>query len=160
VRVDAPEAWNIQASAAFQDIDNLRCDLLNPPANAPAPAGGRKCGDPDTPPASELTKVTYALKTLLVAGQCFQNAAGAPPGSPLLRQHGAPPNGLQLTLSPTAAAKNTTATAGAAGAAAGEAGTGTGPRRAVSDTLVMQNLGYYQLQAQPGLWTLRLAPGT
>ena len=24
----------------------------------------------------------------------------------------------------------------------------------------MQNLGYYQLQAQPGLWTLRLAPGT
>jgi len=76
----------------------------------------------------------------------------------LLRQHGAPPNGLQLTLSPTAAAKNHTTTAGAAGAAGG--GAGTGLRRAVSDTLVMQNLGYYQLQAQPGLWTLRLAPGT
>ena len=74
----------------------------------------------------------------------------------MLRQHGAPPNGLQLTLSPTAAAKNHTTT----GSGAGAAGGGAGLRRAVSDTLVMQNLGYYQLQAQPGLWTLRLAPGT
>jgi hypothetical protein len=28
-----------------------------------------------------------------------------------------------------------------------------------SDTLVMQNLGYFQLQANPGLWRLNLASG-
>ena len=27
------------------------------------------------------------------------------------------------------------------------------------DTLVMQNLGYYQLHAQPGAWRVRLAQG-
>ncbi len=29
----------------------------------------------------------------------------------------------------------------------------------VTDTLVMSNLGYFQLKASPGLWHLRLAPG-
>lgn len=29
----------------------------------------------------------------------------------------------------------------------------------VTDTLVMSNLGYFQLKADPGLWELRLAPG-
>lgn len=28
-----------------------------------------------------------------------------------------------------------------------------------ADTLVMQNLGYFQLQANPGVWQLQLAPG-
>jgi len=27
------------------------------------------------------------------------------------------------------------------------------------DTLVMSNLGYFQLKAQPGAWNLSLAPG-
>jgi hypothetical protein len=27
------------------------------------------------------------------------------------------------------------------------------------DTLVMQNLGYFQLKASPGLWQLSIAPG-
>lgn len=48
------------------------------------------------------------------------------------------PRGVQLELA-------------AAGAAA------TAPP--LVDTLVMSNLGYFQLKAAPGLWTLRLAPG-
>jgi len=45
-----------------------------------------------------------------------------------------PPNGLQLLL-----------------------GTETDPH--VTDTLVMSNLGYFQLKAGPGVWSLQLAPG-
>jgi UDP-glucose:glycoprotein glucosyltransferase len=45
---------------------------------------------------------------------------------------GVPPNGLQIVLSSTTSQ---------------------------TDTLVMQNLGYFQLQANPGLWTLSLAEG-
>ena len=45
-----------------------------------------------------------------------------------------PPNGLQLLL-----------------------GTETAPH--VTDTLVMSNLGYFQLKAAPGSWQLQLAPG-
>ena len=75
--------------------------------------------------------MTYALKTVLVAGQCFQNAGAG-------RGHlSAPPNGLQLALYATHGA-------GQEGVGPGQ-GQGLG-RRAVSDTLVMQNLGYYQLQ--------------
>ena len=58
-----------QASAAYQDIDNLRCQQTSPDSTAII-----RCGDPHTEAAAELTRVTYALKTLLVAGQCFQNA--------------------------------------------------------------------------------------
>lgn len=36
---------------------------------------------------------------------------------------------------------------------------GRGSQEHVVDTLVMSNLGYFQLKAGPGLWQLRLAPG-
>lgn len=45
-----------------------------------------------------------------------------------------PPQGLQLTLSSTSGLT-------------------------VSDTIVMQNMGYFQLKALPGLWQLTMAPG-
>lgn len=45
---------------------------------------------------------------------------------------GVPPNGLQIVLSSSTSH---------------------------TDTLVMQNLGYFQLQANPGLWKLSLAEG-
>ena len=45
-----------------------------------------------------------------------------------------PPNGLQLLL-------------------------GTETEAHVTDTLVMSNLGYFQLKAAPGVWQLQLAPG-
>ena len=36
---------------------------------------------------------------------------------------------------------------------------GRGRQQHLRDTLVMSNLGYFQLQASPGAWTLHLAPG-
>jgi hypothetical protein len=102
VRPDVPESWNTQALFATQDIDNLRCDNV-------------ACGDDD----SKLTLVTYKLKNILIAGQCFGGVG----------RRAAPPQGLQLVLSSNA----------------------TG-RVVHTDSLVMQNYGYFQLQANPGLW--------
>lgn len=53
------------------------------------------------------------------------------------RYHPVPPNGLQLTLTREV----------------------NGTVVDQKDTLVMQNLGYFQLQANPGLWKLNLAAG-
>lgn len=114
VRMDIPEPWNVQSSVAQQDIDNLRCTAT-------------QCGDHSS--TKELTSITYALKNLLVAGQCFESA---PNGQP---RYNMPPNGLQLTLA--------------------EAGVD----HICADTLVMQNLGYFQLQANPGLFVLSTAAG-
>eukprot|EP00602_Paraphysomonas_sp_CaronLab_P013244 CAMPEP_0185040580 /NCGR_PEP_ID=MMETSP1103-20130426/38799_1 /TAXON_ID=36769 /ORGANISM="Paraphysomonas bandaiensis, Strain Caron Lab Isolate" /LENGTH=1608 /DNA_ID=CAMNT_0027579943 /DNA_START=104 /DNA_END=4931 /DNA_ORIENTATION=- len=111
VRIDSPEAWNVQSYRAVQDIDNLKCD-------------SRMCGDIT---GSENTAVSYKIKNLLIAGQCFENINTNP----------TPPNGLQLVL-------NTR----------GENGV-----TKFSDTLVMQNLGYFQLHANPGLFALNLADG-
>lgn len=112
-RPDAPEPWNIQTQACEEDTDNLRC--------------AEGC-------AGEVT-VTYSLKTVLVAGQCFQVQ-----GTSGQAQQPAPPKGLQLTVTPHA-----------------EVGSGPGDAPAFADTLVMQNLGYFQLQANPGLWRLDVA---
>lgn len=76
------------------------------------------------------------LKNLLVAGQCFQSDDKE--GTKI----GLPPNGLQLTLSPANTHSDRTLL-----------------RKEQSDTLVMQNLGYFQLQANPGLFVLNLAEG-
>ena len=129
VRIDAPEPWNIQASSAFQDIDNLRCSST-------------RCGD-DPSDTHERTDITYTLKNILVAGQCFQMPTrdGNGPAQPT------PPNGLQLTLSLAQRYNDNADNATRA------------LRYRQSDTLVMQNLGYYQLQASPGLWVLNLARG-
>ncbi len=59
VRLDAPEPWNVQTSVAQQDIDNLRCT-------------SSACGDGGAGGA-DSTVVTYALKNVLVAGQCFES---------------------------------------------------------------------------------------
>jgi len=127
VRIDAPEPWNIQASSASQDIDNLRCE-------------GELCGDVGSA-SKDTTAISYALKNILVAGQCFElRDMGMPP----------PPNGLQLILSHTQ--PNTS----------GPSTSSSSPSSVAypsADTLVMQNLGYFQLQANPGLWSLSLAAG-
>ena len=100
-----PEAWNTQAAAADVDLDNLRL------ADVPVEVGA--------------VAVEYALRDILVAGQCVDvTGSGA-----------TTPNGLQLQLT--------------------RAGAG-----AQSDTLVMQNLGYWQLKAaSPGVFGVSLAPG-
>lgn len=96
--VFSPETWLVFSSKALYDLDNVRLSEVK----------------------SETMSVTYSLKHLLAAGQCFEADA-------------APPAGLQLDLA--APGKNA---------------------QVVADTLVMQNLGYFQLKANPGIWKLSL----
>ncbi|CAM9733036.1 unnamed protein product, partial [Phaeothamnion confervicola] len=118
LRLETPEAWNVQSMAAVQDADNLRCE-----------AGAGSTADCGDVPGSDVSRLQYTLKDLLVSGQCFETRRGG--GLAL-------PQGLQLILRPADIS-------------------GTAVRG--SDTVVMQNLGYFQLKANPGVWALRLAPG-
>jgi hypothetical protein len=144
VRMDVPEAWNVQARLSPQDIDNLVCD-------------GRSCGDK---PGSDNSFVSYSLKNLLVAGQCYDFST----------DEVSPPNGLQLTLDavrrdnpylfPDTASKTSSSSSSTSSSTSSSSSTTTSSSRQIhSDTLVMQNLGYYQLQADAGLYLLRLAQG-
>lgn len=132
VRMDVPEAWNVQATISSQDIDNLVC-------------GSRSCGDS---PLSELSSVTYTLKNLLVTGQCYEQGSS-------LRDL-SPPNGLQLTLDAVKMSNLHLFPVDSKSGSSVQMGTDS---RIHSDTLVMQNLGYFQLQADAGLYFLQLANG-
>jgi UDP-glucose:glycoprotein glucosyltransferase len=96
------------------------------------------CGDAGR---GELTVISYVLKNILFTGTCAQTLYGGQP-------HHIPPNGLQLTFARLTASSHNEERS-LRGTSLAES----------SDTLVMQNLGYYQLQANPGLWSLNLAPG-
>jgi UDP-glucose:glycoprotein glucosyltransferase len=140
-RVDVPEPWNVQTSRAEQDIDNLRCS---------SSASSQKCGDSNK---KDLTSIGYYIKSLLVAGQCFQTERGGEEGGGAGGggggAYGAPPNGLQLTLSPLEYSSDR---------GSDNNNNNNNNNRIISDTLVMQNLGYYQLQVPlPGLFLLGLA---
>ena len=97
-----------------------------------------QCGDPVPPEVlarlpmadREVTRAELVLKNLLVYGQCFDG------------QLKEPVNGLQLTL--------------ADALSGGSSSSGSGH---LSDTLVMQNYGFFQLRADPGVWSVRLAEG-
>lgn len=84
---------------------------------------------------AETVPIEFTVKDVLAAGQCFDVTGGAMSF----------PNGLQLTLGQRTAAAASAASASSSGI--------------ISDTLVMQNLGYWQLKAQPGVFSLALAPG-
>jgi hypothetical protein len=87
------------------------------------------CGDA---PGAPVTRVSYSLEGLLLSGHCYDITSGM--------QGAFPPQSLQLQLAPAL-------------------GTDASPFAVYSDTVVMANLGYFQLQAHPGAWRLLLAPG-
>ncbi|GKZ01044.1 hypothetical protein MPSEU_001055800 [Mayamaea pseudoterrestris] len=149
LQIDVAEPWNVQQSFAVQDSDNLRCDVYS--GCSDETYTGK---DSMTIPLYEqklITKVEYDLKSLLIFGQCFETS-------------GSPPSGLQLTLSRQLSNRYATSSASK------EVGLdGTiidhrnlyGPSHHVhSDTIVMLNAGYWQMQAGPGLWDLAMASGT
>lgn len=108
MKMETPEAWNVQVQRASDDLDNLRVD-------------------PDSPTDVRATKsAVFHLESLLVYGQCYDTTSNM----------FSPPNGLQLVLDRA-----------------------LGPLTFHRDTLVMKNLGYFQLQATPGVWSLHLARG-
>jgi len=125
LQVDVPEPWNVQQTAAIQDTDNLRCDILSGCSDEAQKLGAEEISVP-VHEQRHLTKVEYGLKDLLIFGQCYESK-------------GTPPNGLQLTLSRDASARQEEDSA------------------IYSDTLVMKTVGYWQLRANPGIWTLRIA---
>jgi UDP-glucose:glycoprotein glucosyltransferase len=83
----------------------------------------------ELPPGVKQVEASFELESLLVTGMCIDAAALGARGG-----EGVHPRGVQLQL-----------------------GTAAAPH--VVDTLVMSNLGYFQLKAAPGVWSLRLAPG-
>lgn len=72
---------------------------------------------------------------------------------------GQPPNGLQLTLRPSYSYQRylQSSEAAADSATGNQSASLSATFADQSDTLVMQNLGYFQLQANPGLYVLNLA---
>lgn len=150
VRMDVPEPWDIQQIVSVQDTDNLRCDL--------------KSGCSDTAAIEKIdsnqemylqrhvTNVEYGLKHLLFFGRCYETTQN-------------PPNGLQLTLAKHSFAasdgKKTKLSIEAQVEGDGSVrideeafeDTATGY---YSDTLVMKNIGYWQLRANPGVWDLNI----
>ncbi|CAI5701879.1 unnamed protein product [Peronospora effusa] len=108
MKIDTPEAWNVQSLHAGDDLDNLRVD-------------------PESlTEVKSTTRAVFRLESLLVYGQCRDATL----------QMYSPPNGLQLALERQ-----------------------VGAQLLHRDTLVMKNLGYFQLQATPGVWSLHLARG-
>ncbi|WIA20770.1 hypothetical protein OEZ85_005134 [Tetradesmus obliquus] len=77
----------------------------------------------------QVAYAEYELEAIMLSGSCSEVGSDASRKARL-----PPPRGLQLHL-----------------------GTPSQPHQV--DTLVMQNLGYFQLKASPGLWTLSIAPG-
>lgn len=108
MKIDTPEAWNVQVFQAGDDLDNLRVDADSPVA------------------VKSITSAVFRLESLLVYGQCRDTTFNMY----------SPPNGLQLVLERE-----------------------VGAQLLHRDTLVMKNLGYFQLQATPGVWSLHLARG-
>lgn len=108
MKIETPEAWNVQVDKTQEDLDNLRVD-------------------PDSAADMKATKsAAFRLESLLVYGQCRDKTFDMY----------TPPHGLQLVLERD-----------------------VGVTRLHRDTLVMRNLGYFQLQATPGVWSLHLARG-
>jgi hypothetical protein len=137
MRLDVPEPWNVQQRYAVQDTDNLRCDLST-----------GECGDDHYRDAGEtaavssqsnMAEVEYNLLSLLFFGTCYDEDTMVPP------------NGLQITL-------NKSHVHGASihtqflpkGIDLPTNNESVSPMNDFfSDTLVMKNLGYWQLPATP-----------
>jgi UDP-glucose:glycoprotein glucosyltransferase len=146
LRLDVPEPWNVQQTKAVQDTDNLRCDVQS------------GCSDDavldkdfKSKPLFEkrqLTTVEYGLKSLMVFGQCYDASTSSPP------------NGLQLILTkfngPVPLGSSNSAEVSSDGSIT--LSSDKVPSPVYSDTLVMKNVGYWQLRANPGIWQLEIAP--
>lgn len=78
----------------------------------------------------------FELEHLLLEGHCFEQSTGSPP------------RGLQFILTTNSTSMDKLDKLMAT----------TGSNK-IQDTIVMANLGYFQLKANPGVWNLKLRPG-
>ncbi|CAI7832218.1 unnamed protein product [Closterium sp. NIES-53] len=134
LNLKVPEPWLVEPAVADHDLDNLVLE---------------KVADPSV-------VAVFELEALMITGHCYEDS-----------DMQEPPRGMQLVLGtpppiPSALLNHSSATATAAATTnSGAAGRPQGlvVSSALEDTIVMANLGYFQLKAAPGLWLLQLAPG-
>ena len=114
----------------------------------------------------ETTNVAFELKSLLIGGQCFDVRDRRPPNGLQLELQSVLPSIAAAAATGSASSSASTAEGGGAASNNGTTTTTTSPPPAMThhlksktDTLVMQNLGYFQLKAAPGVFSLQLAPG-
>jgi UDP-glucose:glycoprotein glucosyltransferase len=144
LRMDVPESWDVQQTNAIQDTDNLRCDSI-----AGCSDDSHSNDNARVEAGVHLTKVEYGLNSLLIFGQCYESS-------------GTPPNGLQLVLNPyfteeiSSGASEEVEIEADGSASFRTLGEDTNQFR-YSDTLVMKNVGYWQLQANAGVWSIEIA---
>ncbi len=136
LKMDVPEQWDVQQIHSIQDTDNLDCN-------------SHHCGDvPHDDENTNMyhTDVEYGLKSLLFFGQCYDVTAGTPP------------NGLPLTLTNAISSTATTSYQEIQADGSLSSTISVDGEHHHSDTVVMKTIGYWQLQANPGIWTLKIAP--
>lgn len=149
--MDVPEPWDTQQTYAIQDSDNLRCDNRNGCADRSDFVSDKHKSD-----VVELANIEYGLKGLLFFGQCYDVSKNTPP------------NGLQLTLDRSELKSLSESRSYSEISIEADGSIAQTDERAKSidvpidhtDTLVMKTVGYWQLRANPGVWTLRIADGT
>ncbi|KAL7520848.1 hypothetical protein ACHAWX_005549 [Stephanocyclus meneghinianus] len=157
VRMDVPEPWDLQQAFSVQDADNLRCDArygCGDEAYLLANAGGEIPEGTQAPNGRiELTHMEYTLKSLLFFGQCYDASTNSPP------------NGLQLTLDRSKLKDSSSNSVNEMqveiDGSTFRTSHGDGIEAPTSphdhtDTLVMKTVGYWQLRANPGIWTLQI----
>jgi UDP-glucose:glycoprotein glucosyltransferase len=137
-RTDIPEPWNVQTMKAYQDIDNLRCTKASPAASGGNGRSLWKCGDVEQgDETSGLRQPGNRKKDMTEIGYNLKSLLVFGQCFEKSSSGVSAPNGLQLTLTPALSSSSV-----------------------ASDTLVMKNLGYYQLQVPfPSLYQLNLAVG-
>ena len=145
LRLDVPESWNVQQTHSIQDTDNLRCDVHS--GCSDDAILGKESKDVPLHERRQLTTVEYGLKSLMFFGQCYDASTRSPP------------NGLQLILSKKdGRTGGNTNTAEVSLDGSVEVSVKSSTPTVYSDTLVMKNLGYWQLRANPGVWKLEIDP--
>ena len=145
MRLDVPEGWNVQQISAIQDTDNLRCDLKTNACGDTAAmkqtcAISNTCSEiPPNPSARNVAVVEYALITLLFFGQCYD------------LDNGVPPAGLQLTLSKASFRVHGSQLITKYLARHKEElpSANISETNHFSESIVMHNLGYFQLRTLP-----------
>jgi hypothetical protein len=155
LKLDVPEPWNVQQTFAVQDTDNLRCDIRTGCGDE----AHRKKEKSKKVPFHEqkhVSHVEYGLKNLLIFGQCYETSKSSPP------------NGLQLTLtralskdqSPSPQQHSVEIRADGSLSTSenlDDSVLASSVRSMYSDTLVMKNVGYWQLRADAGVWDLSIS---
>lgn len=163
VRMDVPEPWNVQQTNVIQDSDNLRCDVDNGCSDE-AYSGTQ---DEKVPihERRHLTKVEYGLKSLLIFGQCYETRGSSPNGLQLTLQKAklrlqtsdeTPPTIQEIEVGMDGTMKEPSESQQQATLNGSDNSASTASP--YSDTLVMKNVGYWQLQSNPGVWDLQIAP--